>query len=86
LGARSGEGRGAVCSGYRGLAPVSFKVDGDLLRELEGLWHKLKPGRLPRDNGGRAPCMPFLLYCGACGRGAVLRLPRNRGPPASGPG
>ena len=32
---RSGEGWGAVYSGYRRLVPVCFKVDEDLLRELE---------------------------------------------------
>jgi predicted RNA-binding Zn-ribbon protein involved in translation (DUF1610 family) len=50
--------------------------------ELVELWHKLKPRRLPRGNGGRASYMSFLLYCRACGWSTMLRLPRNRGPPS----
>jgi rubrerythrin len=50
--------------------------------ELEELWSKLKPRRLPRSGGGGASYMPFLLYCRACGWSVLLRLPRNRGPPS----
>ncbi len=50
--------------------------------ELEELWHKLKPRRLPRGGGGGASYMTFLLYCRACGWGTRLLLPRNRGPPS----